>query len=305
MQCMPRTLLEAAPIKLEQALQRLEHLLLALDYTHRKGLLHCDIKPSNLLIDEDNRLCLADFGQSRFLSGTQGGAWGTLGWMPPEQALLTHQSSSPNVSWDIYAAGAVAYWMLSGRVPRSLEQPNLQSYAQQLRDTPLIGLTAVDGDLNDILTHCLALDPEKRPGSVADILQDLQRRRQRLPLLCRRPWSALYLASRALQRPSVVVPLLLLCLLISSLVWANRSLSRLNERLSQTLRNENEVNASLLFEKGLAIEESEPALARLWWLEALRRSPDDFVFRYRLLPAPLGQPREQKIAWKWNGWQPE
>lgn len=57
----------------------------ALDYMHGKGVLHCNLKPSNVLLDDQGQVRLVDFGQARSL-GDQGNSFGTLGYMAPEQA---------------------------------------------------------------------------------------------------------------------------------------------------------------------------------------------------------------------------
>ena len=82
-------------------------------HAHAKGVLHCDLKPANVLVDQDGWPRLADFGQSR-LSHEQTPALGTLFYMAPEQADL---QAVPDVRWDVYALGALLYCMLTGGPP--------------------------------------------------------------------------------------------------------------------------------------------------------------------------------------------
>ena len=73
------------PVDIESAVSVFREIALGLSHAHRKGILHCDLKPANILLDNDQRPRLADFGQSR-LSHDQSPALGTLFYMAPEQA---------------------------------------------------------------------------------------------------------------------------------------------------------------------------------------------------------------------------
>jgi serine/threonine protein kinase len=96
-----------------EAVALFREVAVGLMHAHGKGVLHCDLKPANILIDQDGRPRLADFGQSR-LSHEQTPALGTLFYMAPEQADL---SAVPDVRWDVYALGALLYCMLTGDPP--------------------------------------------------------------------------------------------------------------------------------------------------------------------------------------------
>ena len=86
---------------------------IGLVHAHGKGVLHCDLKPANILLDQDGKPRLADFGQSR-LSTEQAPALGTMFYMAPEQADL---EAVPDARWDVYALGALLYCMLTGGPP--------------------------------------------------------------------------------------------------------------------------------------------------------------------------------------------
>ena len=96
-----------------EAVDMFRKMCIGLNRCHAKGVLHCDIKPANILLGDDHEPRIADFGQSR-LSNDQTPALGTLFYMAPEQADL---NSTPDASWDVYALGAIMYRMLTGDPP--------------------------------------------------------------------------------------------------------------------------------------------------------------------------------------------
>lgn len=219
---------EVGEVDTRQALRWFKEIASALRYCHEKGLLHCDLKPSNVMLDEEGHVRLVDYGQSRS-KGDKSVTWGTLGFMAPEQAVLGGESV-PSVRWDVYSLGATAYLLFTGQCPRLSETDRteltrtedtarrLEQYRNLLQSRPLIPLRQlnprVDKDLAAIVEACLELDPERRTASVDDVLDDLERRSTRDPLLCRRPWTAGYRLRRALQKPRVALTLLFLLTLL-------------------------------------------------------------------------------------------
>ncbi|MDX9864351.1 MAG: protein kinase [Anaerolineaceae bacterium] len=87
-------------------------------YAHRAGIVHCDVKPQNLIVTAENRLKVADFGISRLLSTIQPDeqndfVWGSPFYMSPEQAA----GKAPVPASDVYSLGIIMYEMLTGRLP--------------------------------------------------------------------------------------------------------------------------------------------------------------------------------------------
>src|SRR5262249_26219864 len=97
----------------QEAVAIFREVAVALVHAHDKGILHCDLKPANILLDNERKPRLADFGQSR-LTNEMSPALGTLFYRAQEQAART---AAPDARWDVYALGAVMYRMWTGAPP--------------------------------------------------------------------------------------------------------------------------------------------------------------------------------------------
>src|SRR5687768_1964941 len=109
--------LKDGPLPVAQAAQLFREVAIGLVHSHNRGVLHCDLKPANILLDQGFKPPLADFGQSR-LSHEQTPALGTLFYMAPEQADL---EAVPDARWDVYALGSLMYSMVTGEPPHRSE----------------------------------------------------------------------------------------------------------------------------------------------------------------------------------------
>ncbi len=108
------------PIPEQRTLRIFNQIAAALEYAHSKGIIHRDVKPSNVMVDPDNNdhVLMMDFGIARLLTDGHltrtGTRLGTMHYMSPEQVLATKEIDQRS---DIYSAGVVLYEMLSGRLP--------------------------------------------------------------------------------------------------------------------------------------------------------------------------------------------
>ncbi len=170
----------------------------ALIDAHGAGVLHCDLKPDNILLDQQLNARICDFGQAR-MSHDHSPSLGTLYYMAPEQADL---DALPDARWDVYAVGALLYHMLTGAPPHRTEQTQrelesaesldarLKSYQQIISSAGvpagLRQIKGVDSRLASIIERCLAVNPAERfpnAQAIRDALDARDRQRARRPLL--------------------------------------------------------------------------------------------------------------------------
>ncbi|MGM0443542.1 MAG: serine/threonine protein kinase [Fibrobacterota bacterium] len=144
-------------------------------YAHRKGIIHRDVKPQNILIDKNNTCNITDFGIARLFRGkrvTQAGmAVGTPEYMSPEQAA----GDSLDYRTDIYSLGILMYEMLTGDVPFSGEQAVSIAYkhVHATPRPPSAHRPGIPKRLELIVIKALKKDPAERYASVEEVLNDL------------------------------------------------------------------------------------------------------------------------------------
>jgi eukaryotic-like serine/threonine-protein kinase len=181
-----------------KAIELFSDIAMGLNHSHGKGVLHCDLKPANVLLDQDWLPKLADFGQSR-LSNEQTPSLGTLFYMAPEQADL---NALPDARWDVYALGAIFYCMIVGSPPYKTPDTvstldtaaSLPERLKRYRDTIFKShfprahhrVRGMDRWLLAIVDRCIAKKPEDRFANVQQVLAAIERRqmaRLRRPLM--------------------------------------------------------------------------------------------------------------------------
>ncbi|MEU6365589.1 Stk1 family PASTA domain-containing Ser/Thr kinase [Streptomyces sp. NPDC046931] len=153
------------------ALDILEPVLAALGAAHRAGFVHRDMKPENVLIGDDGRVKVADFGLVRAVdtvTNTTGAVLGTVSYLAPEQ--IEHGTADPRV--DVYACGVVLYEMLTGAKPHHGDSPAQVLYRHLNEDVPPPS-AAVPGlavELDELVTAATARNPELRPDDAVALL---------------------------------------------------------------------------------------------------------------------------------------
>jgi len=163
---------ERGALQPRAALDILEPVLAALGAAHRAGLVHRDMKPENVLIGDDGRVKVADFGLVRAV-GTDtitstGSVLGTVSYLAPEQIEHGHTDQRS----DVYACGVLLYEMLTGAKPHGGDTP-AQILYQHLHDDVAPPSAVVPGlapQLDSLVTTAAARDPQERPADAVALL---------------------------------------------------------------------------------------------------------------------------------------
>jgi hypothetical protein len=171
--------LDGTPMPAREAAARLEVLALAAHHAHQHEIIHCDLKPGNVLLREDGTPQIADFGLARQLKSEagltrDGELVGTPSYMAPEQARGSTREISPRT--DVYALGAILYECLTGRPPFKGEtvRDTLEQVLTLEPVRPWLLNPKVPSGLEDICLRCLRKSPSKRYASGVELAAALR-----------------------------------------------------------------------------------------------------------------------------------
>ncbi|MBX3093194.1 MAG: Stk1 family PASTA domain-containing Ser/Thr kinase [Cryobacterium sp.] len=170
-----RELLKDHPVLTnDQALDIMEAILSGLAAAHRNGIVHRDLKPENVLLADDGRIKIGDFGLARAVTAqtaTGNALLGTIAYLSPE--LVTRGIADARS--DIYAAGIMLYEMLAGEQPYKGEQPFqiAQQHANDTVPTPSSLNPRVPVELDELVLWATARDPDQRPRDARAMLEQL------------------------------------------------------------------------------------------------------------------------------------
>lgn len=156
---------EAAPFSVDYALDLAIQICAGVGYAHRAGLVHCDIKPQNILVTADGRVKITDFGIARALANLRPGettdvVWGSPQYYSPEQAAGEH----PTPASDVYSIGVVMFEMLAGRLPFVASTQQALALMHLREEPPRLSLfnEQVPETLERIVHKVLAKEPSAR-----------------------------------------------------------------------------------------------------------------------------------------------
>lgn len=171
-----RGLIKRAPLSSKDACRYLRDIADALDYIHRQGIIHRDIKASNVLLDADGRAYLSDFGiartegpESSQMTNT-GNVLGTVDYMAPELFDGDHKA---NVSTDLYALGVLLYEMVTGTVPFTAQSQIavITMHVNKLPPSPRQFAPALTPQAERVILKALEKRPERRYSSAGELAE--------------------------------------------------------------------------------------------------------------------------------------
>jgi eukaryotic-like serine/threonine-protein kinase len=170
---------EHGPLSPGDATDIVVQILLATRFAHKRGIIHRDIKPHNVILDEEGRAKVTDFGIARAGASDMtltGSIMGTAQYLSPEQA----QGHAVSESSDLYAVGVVLYELLTGSVPFEGESPVTVALKQvSVEPTPPSALNpGVSPALEAVVMRSLAKDPAARFASADEFIAALQQARE-------------------------------------------------------------------------------------------------------------------------------
>jgi tRNA A-37 threonylcarbamoyl transferase component Bud32 len=195
----------------------------AVHHAHQRGILHRDLKPGNILLDQAGQPLVTDFGLAKKVQSdsgmTQTGAIvGTPSYMAPEQAAA---KKGLTVAVDVYSLGAILYEMLTGKPPFAAATP-LDTLMQVLDQEPVRPRSLdpqIDRDLETIALKCLEKDPHRRYASAEALAEELDRWLQGEPITARPATRRERLRKWVRRRPAQAALLLMSLIAVVGISW--------------------------------------------------------------------------------------
>jgi len=228
----------ARQLGIRQKLDLMAKICEAVHHAHQRGVIHRDLKPGNILVDETGQPKILDFGVARATDSDAhvsrqtdlGQLVGTLAYMSPEQVLA--EPLELDTRSDVYTLGVILYELLAGRLPYKVS-PRLHEAVQTIReDEPrLLGTVnnAYRGDIETIVAKALVKDKTRRYASAAELAADIRRYLQDEPIMAR-PASATYHLRKFGRRHKALVTAatVIFAVLVAGVIVSTREARRAN-----------------------------------------------------------------------------
>ncbi len=200
-------------LNLRRRLQLIIKICEAVHHAHQRGVIHRDLKPGNILVDEAGQPKILDFGVARATNSDAhatrqtdlGQLVGTLAYMSPEQVL--GDPAALDTRSDVYALGVILYELLAGRMPYQISR-KLHEAVQTIREEDPARLSSISrhyrGDVETIVAKALEKDKARRYASATDLAADIQHYLQDEPIVAR-PASSGYQLRKFARRHKALV----------------------------------------------------------------------------------------------------
>ena len=225
-----------AKLGTRQRLELLARIADAVQHAHLQGVVHRDLKPGNILVEQDGTPRLLDFGVAKLTTpdarlttlGTRAGQLlGTLPYMSPEQFT----SDPIDVRADVYALGVIGFELLTGKTPKDFSGKSLPE-AIALAQTGDMASLGTRGDAETIIGKALQPDKERRYGSAGELADDLRRFLRDEPIVARPPSASYQLRKMARRHRAVFggVTVALLAIVVGGVVSLSLYFTKEEER---------------------------------------------------------------------------
>ncbi len=172
-----RDILHERRLSIEEAVNYASGVLTALEFSHKAGVIHRDIKSANIMITENDQVKVMDFGIARAISDSSATMANTVGIMGTAQYFSPEQAKGENVDarTDLYSTGVLLYEMLAGRAPFKGESAVSIAYqhVSEAPDAPSTHNNLISAELDQVVLHALAKDRNKRYPSAEEFRDHL------------------------------------------------------------------------------------------------------------------------------------
>lgn len=199
--------------RVEIVLRTARQVAAALAHAHQRGVLHRDVKPSNIVVTPAGRAVLVDFGLAALAGAARvtrtGAQLGSLAYMAPEQ--VRGRAAEVDERTDVYGLGVSLYELLAGKLPYGGEDTGAMREAILLAQAPPVNTVnpELSADVATVVAKAMAVEPTERYASAADLERDLCNLLEHRPIEARTPTTRVRMSRWARRRPAVATSLVL------------------------------------------------------------------------------------------------